>query len=713
MWMATVEIVVVALCVVSLLSLALQVLALLRKGPGDLGELRDMPAALQALSAASERVERTLRDEIAKNREEALSTSRHTRDELTGLLKVTTDTVNQLFATAGQASEVKQERLREVVERHLQFIAQDNASKLEQVRVQSQQAAQLMQDETGKRLDKIRQESSDGVIRVRDEVTLALKAFDASVIGRIADLSTTQKAQLVQVTQGMTALAESNEKRFESLRTNVDDRLKAIQEDSSKKLELLRAEASAASKQTRDDVSVALKAFNDSVLAQMVTLGETQRKAMEAFAAQLERLTGSNQLKLDELKGTIDVRLQTIQDDTSKKLELMRADQGASSKQTRDDVSLSLKTFNDSVVAQMTSLGELQRRVMVDFTERLEKLTASNQQKLDELKGTVDLRLKGMQEDSAKQLEQMRVTVDEKLQGTLEKRLGDSFKQVSERLEQVYKGLGEMQALATGVGDLKKVLSNVKTRGTWGEVQLGALLEQVLSPAQYASNVSPKDNGERVEFAVKLPGRGGEPDDVVWLPIDAKFPIENYQRLVDAQESGDAGAIEAASGVLDVRIKQCAKDIADKYVTPPQTTDFGILFLPTEGLFAEVVRRPGLCEVIQQRYRIVIAGPTTLWSILTSLQMGFRTLAIQKRSNEVWNLLAAVKSEWTKYGDILEKVNKKLAEATNTMDQAAVRTRAIGRKLRAVEELPAADAEIVLGLEAGIAAELADDSPAS
>jgi DNA recombination protein RmuC len=295
----------------------------------------------------------------------------------------------------------------------------------------------------------------------------------------------------------------------------------------------------------------------------------------------------------------------------------------------------------------------------------------------------------------------MRATVDEKLQGTLEKRLGESFKQVSERLEQVYKGLGEMQSLAAGVGDLKKVLTNVKTRGTWGEVQLGAMLEQVLTPDQYAANVAVKEGGERVEFAIKLPGRGEDEKEVVWLPVDAKFPVEDYQRLMDAQEKADAESAEGAAKQLETRIKQCAGDICSKYLNPPKTTDFGILFLPTEGLFAEVIRRTGLVEFVQRECRVVIAGPTTLWALLNSLQMGFRTLAIQQRSSEVWNLLSAVKTEWTKYGDVLTKVQKKIHEASETIEQAQTRTRAIGRKLKDVQELPVAEAKAALMMENG------------
>jgi DNA recombination protein RmuC len=327
------------------------------------------------------------------------------------------------------------------------------------------------------------------------------------------------------------------------------------------------------------------------------------------------------------------------------------------------------------------------------------RLADSNEKKLEALRVTVEGKLQAMQADNAKQLEQMRQTVDEKLQGTLEKRLGESFKQVSERLELVHKGLGEMQTLATGVGDLKKVLTNVKTRGTWGEVQLGALLEQVLSSEQFAVNVATKDGGERVEFAIKLPGAGMDVGEIVWLPIDAKFPIEDYQRLIDAQELADLAGVEAAGKQLEMRVKACAGDICRKYLNPPKTTDFAILFLPIEGLFAEVIRRTGLTEAIQRECRVVIAGPTTLWSILNSLQMGFRTLAIQQRSSEVWNLLAAVKTEWTKYGDVLDAVQKKLLQASDTIEKAKIRSRAVGRKLKDVQDLPVGEAASLLSLD--------------
>jgi DNA recombination protein RmuC len=314
----------------------------------------------------------------------------------------------------------------------------------------------------------------------------------------------------------------------------------------------------------------------------------------------------------------------------------------------------------------------------------------------DALRGVVDQRLKSLQEENSAKLDQMRQTVDEKLQGTLEKRLGESFKLVSERLEAVHKGLGEMQNLAAGVGDLKKVLTNVKTRGTWGEVQLGNLLEQMLTADQFERNVATTGTSERVEFAIKLPG-AADSDEPVWLPIDAKFPVEDYQRLVEAAEAGDAGGVEAWGKEVEKRVRECARYISAKYVEPPRTTDFAILFLATEGLYAEVLRRPGLAENLQQQYRVTIAGPTTLCALLNSLQMGFRTLAIHKQSSAVWELLGAVKTEFGKYGEVLDKLKKKLDEASNTVDRAATRSRAIERKLREVESLPSSKAEEVLG----------------
>ena len=363
----------------------------------------------------------------------------------------------------------------------------------------------------------------------------------------------------------------------------------------------------------------------------------------------------------------------------------------------REELGRSIKTFNSMISSQMSETSKLQRSQLDIFSKQLEALTQSNEQRLDKMRETVENRLKHLQEDNSSKLDQMRATVDEKLNATLEQRLGESFRLVSERLEMVHKGLGEMQSLASGVGDLKRVLTNVKTRGTWGEIQLGNILDQILTQDQYSKNVATKRNSnDRVEFAVKLPGKDDKDGDVVWLPIDAKFPQEDYQRLMDAQEQANPVLAEEASKALEQRIKLSAKDIRDKYIDPPSTTDFGIMFLPTEGLYAEVLRRPGLCDFIQRKYRIVVAGPTTLTALLNSLQMGFRTLAIEKRSSEVWNLLGAVKTEFIKFGEILDKTQKKLQEASNTIENAARKSRNISRKLKDVQELSLDEAQTLL-----------------
>jgi DNA recombination protein RmuC len=312
-----------------------------------------------------------------------------------------------------------------------------------------------------------------------------------------------------------------------------------------------------------------------------------------------------------------------------------------------------------------------------------EELTKS----LEGVRSIVDLRLKQLQEDNSRQIDRMRATVDEKLQGTLEKRLGESFKLVSDRLEQVHQGLGAMQQLASDVGGLQRVLTNVKTRGGWSEWQLGVLLEEMLTPEQFAKNMRTRDDtDERVEFAIRLPGdENGAP---VWLPVDAKFPMEHYERLTAAQESGDSTAVEAAMKVLETQLKRCAKDICEKYINPPKTTDFALLFLPSEGLYAEAIRRVGLVQSVQRDCRVTFVGPTTLAALLNSLQMGFRTLAIQNRSSEVWNLLATVKTEFGKFGEALSAVKEKIDQASRKMEDVDVRSRVITKKLRDVEELP-------------------------
>lgn len=335
------------------------------------------------------------------------------------------------------------------------------------------------------------------------------------------------------------------------------------------------------------------------------------------------------------------------------------------------------------------------------LTHRFSEDSQSNRHELRSLfegfRSTFEPLMSRMLQENQRNLDEIRRTVSEKLEGTLERRLGDSFKLVSDRLEQVFKGLGEMQSLANGVGDLKKVMSNIKTRGIWGEVQLGALLDQLLVPEQFERNAQvKKDSSSRVEYALKLPGAQKDSLPWIWLPIDAKFPIETYQRLLDAQDRADQSSCDIEQKLLENFIKQSAKDIHDKYIAPPETTDFGIMYLPTEGLFAEVVRKPGLMELLQREFRVVVAGPTTLAALLNSLQMGFRTLAIQKRSSEVWEVLGAVKSEFVQFEGILKKVEKKLQEAGNVIESAGRRSRAIQRSLKSVEAAPSELAQKIL-----------------
>lgn len=383
------------------------------------------------------------------------------------------------------------------------------------------------------------------------------------------------------------------------------------------------------------------------------------------------------------------------------KIDILRGVQEREERMLREEMARARQENAHAAKVQREELRSALMGFTDSFSTQTSKLTESNEQRLESLRSIVDLRLKQLQDDNSKQLEKVRATVDEKLQGTLEKRLGESFRQVSDGLARVFEVSGEMKSLAMGVGDLKRVLSNVTARGHWGEIQLEKLLDQILTPDQYERRVRVNPaTAESVDFAIKLPGKGngnGKGNgDVVWLPIDAKFPTEDYQRLVEAQEKGDIEAAETAAKALSNRLRDSAKDICAKYILPPRTTDFGIMFLPTEGLYAEMVRRRGLFETIQRECRVMIAGPTTLAALLNSLQMGFRSLTIQKRSSEVWQLLSTVKAEFGKFGDLLDGVKKKLDQASSTMEDAARKSRTIEKKLRNVEELPPAEANVLL-----------------
>ena len=476
-----------------------------------------------------------------------------------------------------------------------------------------------------------------------------------------------------------------------------------------------RQEAADHGRGLREEVQASLKNSTDSLVQSVDRISTAQQQRLEDFAKQLNALTQSGDTSASRLRLEMTTALNVIKDSQEKRLsentvllqqqfdsfgrrllEFSQVNQEGAT-QARSELSTTLKDFKDSLQKQMNDMAVLQKQQLDSFATQLTSLTEKSEKKSDELRAAVEAKLAQLQSENSTKLEEMRRTVDEKLQGTLDKRLGDSFKQVSDRLELVHRGLGEMQTLASGVGDLKRVLTNVKARGTWGEMQLGNLLEQVLTPDQYAHNVRTKPTGgETVEFAIKLPGPEEHDGKVVWLPIDAKFPKEDYERLLDASERGDVAGVERAAKDLEACVRLQARAIRDKHLAPPHTTDFGLLYLPTEGLYAEVLRRPGLLDVLQREHRVVVVGPTTLAALLNSLQMGFRTLAIQKRSSEVWKVLAAVKTEFGKFGEMLDKVKKKLDETGNTIEDAVHRTRQIEKKLRKVEVLPDDEATTLL-----------------
>ena len=486
----------------------------------------------------------------------------------------------------------------------------------------------------------------------RSELGASFAAFETRMALRTAALETTLSA------------------RSENLENQLTSSLEAIGQSNRQTLESLKA-----------DVTTQLASMTSALRDQLDGNGQQLRHQLttiqEAIARQLSSMAQNSQATLEALKGDVGGHLAVMTTALREQLE-------GNATQSMSQLSM----IQESIAQQLTGMVQ------------------SSQQNSEQLRSALNERLAAIQADNAAKLEEMRKTVDEKLHATLEQRLGQSFQLVSDRLEQVHRGLGEMQNLAAGVGDLKRVLTNVKARGTWGEVQLEAMIEQILTPDQFERNpvVRPGSN-ERVEIAIRLPGR--DKDEPVWLPIDAKFPVEDYQRLLDAHDRADVEQVEVAAKALEMRIRNEAKTISEKYIEPPHTTDFALMYLPTEGLYAEVLRRPGLAEAIQRQYRVMISGPTNLAALLSSLQMGFRTLAIEKRSSEVWSLLGAVKSEFGKFGTVIAATQKKLEAATNQFGEVGKRTRAIERKLREVEMLPQAEGDVLPALA------LADDDEES
>jgi DNA recombination protein RmuC len=451
---------------------------------------------------------------------------------------------------------------------------------------------------------------------------------------------------------------------------------KDVRED----LRIGREELRSSNKQANDTVASGVRAFTEMG----VTLGSRVKELQDGSEAKLE----GTRVVLERIRETVDGKLDTV----------------------RGDLASGLKTHSEVLVSSLDRAGATQLERLDAMTKQVKEVAEGNQTALDRIRSTfdtrvedlrqsLDARVKEMQDGNERKLEEMRQTVDEKLQGTLEKRLGESFKFVSDRLEMVHKGLGEMQGLATGVGDLKRIFSNVKVRGTYAEVQLGGILEQMLTPEQWSKNVCVKEGTlERVEYAIRLPGPKDDASQCMWLPIDSKFPTEDYARLQSAAEAGDAGTVQAATDALLRTLRSAAKDIHDKYVNPPATTDYAIMFLATEGLYAEALRQPQYVEEILQKHRTMIAGPTTLSAIVSSLRMGFQTLVVEQRASEVWRVLGAVKTEFGKFGGVLDKVHRQLNTVTRTIEETGTRTRVMERRLRGVEQMDPTESATILAL---------------
>ncbi|MEW6370124.1 MAG: DNA recombination protein RmuC [Pseudomonadota bacterium] len=489
----------------------------------------------------------------------------------------------------------------------------------------------------------------------RVELTNAFSAFEGKLEQRFGSFDTSLGA------------------RFESLQTALTGRLDA----SSKALMDLLTQAQTDAANARTEIAQALAKFRTEMTEHLGTVAQETGKARQALAESAAAFENRIQERFEALTVTTRGTLDSLKSDITNQLGVMSTAMKEQLEGNGNQVRNQFATLQDTVAQQLAAMAQ------------------GSQTNSEQLRTTMNERLAAIQKDNTEKLEEMRRTVDEKLHATLEQRLGDSFKLVSERLEQVHAGLGEMKNLAGSVGDLKRVMTNVRTRGTWGEVQLGAIMESLLTAEQFARNVKtvPGSN-DLVEFAVRMPGKAD--DAPVWLPLDSKYPVEHYQRLLDAHETMDKAVIQQAAGAFESSIRAEAKKISSKYVSPPYTTDFAILFLPTEGLFAEVARVPGLVEALQNEHRVVVAGPTTLAAMLNSLRLGFRTLAIEKRSSEVWGILGTVKTEFQKFGGIVEATRKSIDAAAKKFDEVGVRTRAIQRKLRDVQELPVADAPTAL-----------------
>ncbi len=562
----------------------------------------------------------------------------------------------------------------------------------------------------------IREESNRSGRELREEVSSAQNKANQTLVQTIQTLGHEQRTNLAQLTEALQKSGEATRQEVGRLVASTGDDLKEIRSTTETKLEAVRKTTEErlragdeAQERRGKAVTQAVQGLTDGVRADLVT----QKDAVQRALQQIQAATES---RLDAVRATIEQRLAA-----GEELQQKRSQEAAEAvralvesnrlelnvqKEAVQKLLQAIQASNEqrfdqvraAVEEKLRQGTEEQNKHLGEVIVALQHLEKSSQEEQGKARESLEQKFRQIQESNEKKLEEMRQTVDEKLHRTLEARLGESFKLVSDRLEAVQKGLGEMQSLATGVGDLKRVLTNVKDRGTWGEYQLGAILEEILTPDQYATNVQPKAGGERVEYAIRLPGQAQDPKKPLWLPIDAKFPKEDYERLMEASRLADANGVEESKRALLAALQKSAKDIHDKYISPPDTTDFAIMFLPTEGLYAEALRQPGFHDELQRKYRVLVVGPTVLSAFVTSLRVGFQTLAIEHRANEIREVLGAVKNEFGKFGNVLDKVKKQLTTASNTIDETATRTRAMARKLREVEELPAGEAQQLLGL---------------
>lgn len=549
------------------------------------------------------------------------------------------------------------------------------------------ESAQAIGDELRAGRDESRSASKD----LRDEVARGFTATGEGLSRVLDPAMKTMHLALDSLSHRMDGLSQSNQDSLERVRKAVTDGIQGLQDSNDKRLG-----------EIREAVVERLRSMQDSTDKQ---LSETKT----TVDTRVRDLQDTTEKRLGEVRTTLAGELKDLREGNLKSLTEMRGEVADGLRQTTQSVKDVLAEISTAQKSQLEAMANAQRTQLEGMNNQLKEQTAANQQAIGEVRKTLDDRVQALQESNEKKIDEMRKTVDEKLHDSLERRLGESFKLVSDRLEAVHNGLGEMRTLATGVGDLKKVLTNVKQRGGWAEMQLEALLEQTLAPEQYSKNVCVKPgSAERVEFAIKLPGRRDDPSEPMWVPIDSKFPQEDYIRLQEAAERGDSEAVQAAADALIRAIKIAAKDIHDKYINPPNTTDFAVMFLATEGLFSEVLRRPSVVEELLTRYRVTLVGPANLNAYLSSLRMGFQSVAIEKRASEVWKVLGAVKGEFGKFGQVLNKVQRQLNTASNTIDEAGRRTRVMEKRLRTVEALPEGEATALLALPG--AASLANDA---